>query len=323
MPGTLVLLNAIDHDAAALGLHAEFFQPEVFDIAGDADGRDDALDGDGLRLAALLDGRRHAVGFLVELHHLGVGVDLDALLLEALARKRLNLVVLDRQDLRQHFDHRHLGAERAEERGELDADGAGADHQQRFRNGRRHHGLEIGPDQFLVGLQAGQHARPRAGGDDDVLGLIGARAERALRRLALRGLHGHLAGRVDDGLAPDDRHFVLLHQEADAVVEPLGDGARALDHGGRVVADIVGFEPIILGVLHVVENLGRAQQRLGRDAAPVQADAAEIIALDDGRLEAELGRADGGDVAAGAGADDQNVEIGVGHGLIRLRTDPD
>jgi hypothetical protein len=41
-------------------------------------------------------------------------------------------------------------------------------------------------------------------------------------------------------------------------------------------------------VLHGVENLGRAQQRLGRDAAPVEADAAEMLALDDCRLEAEL-----------------------------------
>ena len=45
-----------------------------------------------------------------------------------------------------------------------------------------HHRLEIGPDQLLVRLDARQHARPRAGRDDDVLGLIAARAERALRR---------------------------------------------------------------------------------------------------------------------------------------------
>ena len=252
------LAERVDDDATAVGLHAEFFQPELFDIADHADRGDDALDFKRLRLAALLDGGDDAVGFLVELHHLGVGVDLDALLLEALARESLNLVVFDRQDLRQHLDHGHIGAERAVERGEFDADGARADHQQRLRNGRRHHGLEIGPHQFLVGLEAGQHARPRAGGDDDVLGLIGARPERALRRFALRRLHRHLAGRVDRRLAPDDRHLVLLHQEADAVVEPLRHGARARDHGLRVVGDIVGFQPIVLGVLHVVEDFRRA-----------------------------------------------------------------
>src|SRR3546814_19507414 len=58
-------------------------------------------------------------------------------------------------------------------------------------------------------------------------------------------------------------------------------------------------------------DLGRAQQRLGRDAAPVQADAAELVALDDGGLEAQLGRADRRGIAAGAGAEDDDVETGV------------
>ena len=155
MPGTLVLQKPSIDDGAALGLHAELFQAEVLDVADDADGRDDALDGERLRAAlAVVDGGGDAVGLLVELGHLGAGHDLDALLLEALAREGGDLGVLDRQDLRQHLDHRHLGAERAVERGELDADRARADHQQRLRHRCRHHRLEIGPDQLLVGLDA-------------------------------------------------------------------------------------------------------------------------------------------------------------------------
>ena len=242
--------------------------------------------------------------------------NLDALLLERLAREAGDLGVLDRQDLRQHLDHRHLGAEGAVERGELDADGAGADHQQRLRHLLRDHRLEIGPHQLLVGLEPGQHARPRAGGDDDVLGLVAAGPERALRRFGLRRLHRDLAGRIDRRLAPDHRDLVLLHQEADAVIEPLRHPARALHHGGRVVGDILGGEAVILGVLHVVIDLRRAQQRLGRNAAPVEADAAEIGALDDRGLEAELRGADRGDVAARAGADDDDVE-GFGHWCLR------
>src|SRR6185312_11274958 len=148
-------------------------------------------------------------------------------------------------------------------------------------------------------------------------------AERALRRFAAARLHGDLAGRIDRRLAPDHRDLVLLHQEADAVIEPLRDAARALDDLGRVIADIVGLQAVGLGVLHVVIDLGRAQERLGRDAAPVEADAAEIFALDNGRLEAELRRADGGDVAAGAGADDDDVEGGIGHlVLVSLNATP-
>src|SRR5437763_16272251 len=69
-------------------------------------------------------------------------------------------------------------------------------------------------------------------------------------------------------------------------------------------------------MLHVMENLGRAQQRLGRDAAPVETDAAKIGLFDHRGLEAELRRADRGDVAAGTGADDDDVEGSVGHGLL-------
>ena len=57
----------------------------------------------------------------------------------------------------------------------------------------------------------------------------------------------------------------------------------------------------------------RAQQRLGRDAAPVQADAAEVLALHHRGLHAELRRADGGDVAAGAAAEHDQVEALVSH----------
>ena len=167
------LAVAIDHDGAAIGFHAELFEPEIFDIADHADGRDHAIDGDRLRAAlAVVDGRGDAVGLLVELGDFRAGDDLDALLLELLAREGGDLRILDRQDLRQHFDDRHLGAHGAIEGREFDADGAGADHQQRLRHLVRVHRLEIGPDQFLVRLDAGQHARPRAGRDDDVLGLI-------------------------------------------------------------------------------------------------------------------------------------------------------
>jgi hypothetical protein len=46
-----------------------------------------------------------------------------------------------------------------------------------------------------------------------------------------------------------------------------------------------------------VKNFGRTQERLGRDATPVQANSSEVVAFDDGRLEAELRRANGGDIA--------------------------
>ena len=62
---------------------------------------------------------------------------------------------------------------------------------------------------------------------------IRARAERAAACRALRWWPAFtvtLPGASIGRLAPDHRDLVLLHQEADAVIEPFRHGARALHH---------------------------------------------------------------------------------------------
>jgi hypothetical protein len=49
--GHVGLAVAVDHDAAAVGLDAELFQPRIFDVADHADRRDHPLELDRLRLA--------------------------------------------------------------------------------------------------------------------------------------------------------------------------------------------------------------------------------------------------------------------------------
>jgi hypothetical protein len=62
-----------------------------------------------------------------------------------------------------------------------------------------------------------------------------------------------------------------------------------------------------------VGQLGRVQQRLGGDAAAVQAGAADLVLLDEGDLEAEPGAAQRRRVPSGAGTQDHQV-VGVrGH----------
>ena len=68
------------------------------------------------------------------------------------------------------------------------------------------------------------------------------------------------------------------------------------------------------GMAGLLEHFGGVQQRLRRNAADVEAGAAVGRALLDHRdLQAELRRADGADIAAGAGADDDEI---VGHSEI-------
>ena len=59
-------------------------------------------------------------------------------------------------------------------------------------------------------------------------------------------------------------------------------------------------------------DVGGVEQGFRGDAPDVHADAAELLLLDHGRTHAELGRADGRDVAGGATPENHNVK-GVRH----------
>ena len=60
----------------------------------------------------------------------------------------------------------------------------------------------------------------------------------------------------------------------------------------------------------VVDQRGDAQEGLGRDAADVEALAAQRVArLDEDGVEPEVGRAEGGRVAAGTAAQDDEVGL--------------
>jgi dihydrolipoamide dehydrogenase len=79
---------------------------------------------------------------------------------------------------------------------------------------------------------------------------------------------------------------------------------------------IVEMAPSLLPGMDVDlgRELGVLEQRLGRDAADVEAHAAPVLLLDDGGGLAELRRADGGDVAAGACTENEDIEVGR-HGV--------
>ena len=77
---------------------------------------------------------------------------------------------------------------------------------------------------------------------------------------------------------------------------------------GVVEADVIGEDAVVLGVLDGFEDVGAAQHGLGRDAAPVQADAASAFLFDQGDAESELRGADRGGVAARPAADDDHIK---------------
>ena len=175
-----------------------------------------------------------------------------------------------------------------------------------------HHRLLVGPDQLAVGLRPGSWRARAPVARMMCLAWIADRARAVLARPRACPCRQAWPRRRNGDL-------VLLQQEPTPRRKLAGDAARALDHLRHVEADFLGGEAEVVEVVHQLRDLGRAQQRLGRDAAPVEADAAQMLALDQRRLHAELRGADRRDVAAGAAADDDQVELSISHRLSPVR----
>src|SRR5262249_27621261 len=154
-------------------------------------------------------------------------------------------------------------------------------------------------DALLIDREAGDLGRPRAGRDDDVLGDERGGAGRALDddTMAVG------AGLAEARLAHDDLGAVALEQGLDAAGQLVDDaalpGLQLLHVDGRLGGD---RDAELVGVADLLERLGRVDDRLRRDAADVQADAAHVLALDDARLDLELPEPDAGRVPARTGA---------------------
>ena len=82
----------------------------------------------------------------------------------------------------------------------------------------------------------------------------------------------------------------------------VGDDLLEVDlHAVHFHADVLA---LILDVLH---QLGAVEQALGWDAADIQAGAAQMLFFNQGDFRAQLGRPDGGHIAAGAAADNNDL----------------
>ena len=124
------------------------------------------------------------------------------------------------------------------------------------------------------------------------------------------GLHRAGLGVGEGGPALDDLDLGLLQQGGDAVVELFDDPIlprhrlRQVDGrfgGGDAERAAVG------GLADRLEFRGGMDDRLGRNAADVQAGAAETVAaVDQHGFQPQLAAADARDIPAGPGADDED-----------------
>src|SRR5690606_13231839 len=111
--------------------------------------------------------------------------------------------------------------------------------------------------------------------------------------LALGGGDRHLVRAHQAGGAHHDVGAVALEELADAAGELLDDLALPRLELAHVDGDVAGDDHAhVAGVLDLLDPLGGGDQGLAGDAADVEADAAEVLLLDDEGSDAELGEAD-------------------------------
>ena len=109
--------------------------------------------------------------------------------------------------------------------------------------------------------------------------------------------------------------LVLLEQAVDAAGQGLHDRVLARQHLGHIGLHLGERDAVAIeAVFGLVIQLARLEQRLGRNAAHAQACATETVFLLDARhRQTKLSGADRSDVAAGTGADDDQIKRGAAH----------
>ena len=298
----------VDLDEAAVGhLDAALFEPDVLGIHGAARGHQHGGGHDLFLLAARFHIERDLVLGHVGLRHLGAGDHLDTALAVALGERVRGLGVFDGKNAWEGLDERDLHAERREDIGELHADRAGADDRQGLGNALHQERLVGRNHGRLVDLEADLRNPFDAGTGRDHDGLF---------RLVDVVADLHLLAGLQHAGASHDRNLVLLHQKLDPFGVLIGNPARALHRDTVVGLHAAGLDAKVLGFLEQIGDVGGVEQRFGRNAADVHADAAQLLLLDHRRRETELRAADRAHVARGPAAKNDHVKTRHRYSLI-------
>ncbi len=116
--------------------------------------------------------------------------------------------------------------------------------------------------------------------------------------------------------AHDRGDFVLFEQGLNAAFHLFGNTTRALHHSFEVEVSLLNRQTEFFGAVHQVEHLSRAQHCLGRDTAPVEANAAQMLALNASHIQTELRAADCSNIATRTSADNDHVKVLGGHSFL-------
>ncbi len=151
-------------------------------------------------------------------------------------------------------------------------------------------------------LEVGDQPWHRAGGKDHA-------AARDLGRRAVAGRDGDGVVGTEAADAVEHLDLAPLAHRGDAADEAGDDLVLAGLGDGEVDGRRAGLDAEVGGVLDVAVDRGRLEERLGRDAATVEARPAEGIHLDDRHLDACRRCVERGGVPTGTSADHHEIEL--------------
>jgi len=234
----------------------------------------------------------------------------DTAFLEDPAQRLAQFGVHFRQQAGQHLGHRNLHAQRLHHAGELAPDHAAADDQQPLGKFLPVQRLVAGADELRIVRPAGYARRCRSGCENRLVGG---------EPFARPAFGGKLepARAVAPGQAPQDGDVSCGKEALNAAAEPGNDLIFALLDFRPVEGDPAGdLNAHVSGAPNGVQQLGRRQQRLGRDAPVVKARAAKVGLFDHGDPGAHLGGFESRNVSTRPAPDNGNVKMLFGHQRI-------
>ena len=249
----------------------------------------------------------------------GIGDDLDAPAGEAALDRGADVLVLGGNEGGQVFEQGHLRPEVVVHRRELAADGAGADDHDVLREGRRSQHIVTGQDPLPVRGQARQALDPASGGQDHVGRLEDAVAAATRFSVVARLGDADLVRSLEPASSGDPGHLVLVDQGLEPGPQALHDLILSGGHLDVVDAGLAGDrQPVVLGVMKMVDKARGLEERLGRDTPAMKAGPADLVLVDERDLQAQLGRSERRRVAARPGAEHHEIEVigrADGHGI--------
>ena len=192
-----------------------------------------------------------------------------------------------------------MAADAVEVGGHLQTDDTAADDHQVVGNLPHVQNLPVGEDkalfQSLLDAGDGRRHRDGAAGDDELLGDVGGVAHLDDKAVGVFA--------VDGGHAVYDSDLVAFHLHAYAGNQLLDHAVFPIHHLAVVDLHILGGDAVVVAVLGVVIDLGGVEERLGGNAALVEADAAQGSLLHHRGFQPGVSRPLRGQITGGAAAD--------------------